>query len=413
LDRCQTLDCVRTELWRAPSQKSRLKLDRYRTRTAELARLNVFICLTDEEGDGEVVAVKDLVDVKGTRTTGGGVILPREAKARDAPLISAIREHGCLVIGKTNLHEWAYGLTNINPHYGTVRNPRDETRIAGGSSGGSAAAVAAELCDWAIGTDTGGSVRVPAALCGVVGFKPTYGSIEMTGVQPLSDSLDTVGTLARDVTTATHGAAMMAHQPSWVPNDVPPIAQIRLAVPRGWVYDLDDAVGAVWSRIQSQVPEVSFPPLGQLTDSALDILSVEAAALHSHWVASVPELYGPDVLKRLTRALTVNPADRVAALDRRAETQIALAQAMADFDAILLPTAASVAPAIGPQVDIEPLTRFTRAFNYTGQPVYTMPAPTAGLPVGIQVVGRLGQEAALARVALALERSWAAGALEG
>src|ERR1700694_4252896 len=143
-----------------------------RARAVDLEDLNLFIAMTDEDGDGEVVAVKDLVDVRGTPTTGGGRILPTEPKSEDAPLIRNLRSHGCVMIGKTNLHEWAFGSTNMNTHFGTVHNPRERSRIAGGSSGGSAAAVAAGACDWAIGSDTGGSVRIPAALCGVVGFQP-------------------------------------------------------------------------------------------------------------------------------------------------------------------------------------------------------------------------------------------------
>jgi Asp-tRNA(Asn)/Glu-tRNA(Gln) amidotransferase A subunit family amidase len=385
----------------------RLNIDSYRSRAAALAYLNAFISFTAEEGDGEVVAVKDLIDVRGVPTSGGGVILPMVAKTEDAPVVSAIRERGCLVIGKTNLHEWAYGLTSINPHYGTVLNPRDVTRIAGGSSGGSAAAVAAGLCDWAIGTDTGGSVRVPAALCGVVGFKPSYGSIVTVGVLPLSQSLDTVGSLATDVTTAARGAEMMARRRDWTPVEAPPVSSLRLATPKGWVHGLDAAVGAVWRRVAGDLPEVEFPPLQQLAAYALDILSVEAAAIHRTWLATVPHLYGKDVLERLRTALTVEPRARAEALEARAGIQHAVTQAMAGLDAVLLPTTAVVVPAITAAVEIEPLTRFTRALNYTGQPVISLPVPTPGLPIGIQVVGHLGGEAALARTALSLERSWA------
>src|ERR1700686_5824662 len=201
-----------------------------RARAEELKDLNLFIAMTDEDGDGEVVAVKDLVDVRGTPTTGGGRILPTEPKSEDAPLIRNLRGHGCVMIGKTNLHEWAFGSPNMNRHYGTVHNPRDRSRVAGGSSGGSAAAVAAGACDWAIGSDTGGSVRIPAALCGIVGFKPTVGTIDTKGLVPLSFSLDTIGSLAPDVATATRGGAMMAGVGGGGGVEPVPIERLRLAV---------------------------------------------------------------------------------------------------------------------------------------------------------------------------------------
>src|SRR5690348_1974030 len=126
-------------------------------------------------------------------TTAGGIILPTERAAGDAPVIARLRQAGCLFIGKANLHEFAYGVTNVNPHYGTARNPHDPSRVSGGSSGGSAVAVAAEMCDWAIGSDTGGSIRIPSSLCGVAGVKPWFGSIDVAGGIPLSRPLDTLG----------------------------------------------------------------------------------------------------------------------------------------------------------------------------------------------------------------------------
>ena len=142
-----------------------MRLDEARARIEERSELHAFISLTEETGEGTVVAVKDLVDVKGTVTTAGGVILPKVPAAEDAPVVKRIRSAGCVVVGKANLHEFAYGVTSINPHFGTVRNPHDPTRVAGGSSGGSAVAVAAGMCDWSIGSDTGGSIRIPASLC--------------------------------------------------------------------------------------------------------------------------------------------------------------------------------------------------------------------------------------------------------
>ena len=378
-----------------------------RARAASLARLNVFITMTDEDGPGEVVAVKDLIDVRGTPTTGGGSILSPEAATHDAPLITAIRECGCVVIGKTNLHEWAFGSTNINSHYGTVHNPRDETRVAGGSSGGSAAAVAAGLCDWAIGTDTGGSVRVPAALCGVVGFKPTLGAIDTTGVIGLSFSLDTVGSLARDVATATRAVEKMSGVSASAPILSIDPGHLRLAVPEGWVNGLDEQVQESWDRVAAHLPRIPFPPLAWMSKRCLNILFAEAGAYHRAWIEAHPERYGPEVLERLRDTfLAISGADYVEASSERGRVRAEVARAMDGYDAILVPASACVAPVIQDGVNTEPMTRFTRPFSYTGQPVFSIPAPAPDLPVGIQIVGLHGRDAELAGVALALERAW-------
>ena len=384
-----------------------------RARAEELKDLNLFIAMTDEDGDGEVVAVKDLVDVRGMPTTGGGRLLPSEPKSDDAPLIRNLRTHGCVMIGKTNLHEWAFGSTNMNRHYGTVRNPRDRNRVAGGSSGGSAAAVAAGACDWAIGSDTGGSVRIPAALCGIVGFKPTFGTIDTKGVVPLSFSLDTIGSLAPDVATATRAVAMMAGPrlegpilDGWDAIEPIPIERLRLAVPAGWVYGLDAQVGKAWAMVSKGLPEIELPNLDAMQKACLDIMLSEAAAFHKTWIDTRPDEYGPDVLARLRTGFDVTGANYVRALADRERMRKEVARAMRGLDAILLPSTASVAPLIAPDVDTQPLVRFTRPFNLTGQPVFSLPAPVDGLPAGIQVIGHFGRDIELAAVAAGLERAW-------
>ena len=378
-----------------------------RARAEELKDLNLFIAMTDEDGDGEVVAVKDVVDVRGTPTTGGGRLLPTEPKLEDAPLIRNLRSHGCVIIGKSNLHEWAFGSTNMNRHYGTVRNPRDRSRVAGGSSGGSAAAVAAGACDWAIGSDTGGSVRIPAALCGIVGFKPTFGTIDTTGVVPLSFSLDTIGSLALDVATATRAVAMMAAIDAWGAIEPIPIERLRLAVPAGWVQGLDAQVGKAWQAVSKGLPEIELPSLDAMQKACLDIMLSEAAAFHKAWMETRPDEYGPDVLARLRTGLAVTGAAYVRALADRERMRKQVAKAMRGLDAILLPSTASVAPLIAAEVDTEPLVRFTRPFNLTGQPVFSLPAPVDGLPAGIQVIGHSGRDIELAAVAAGLEQAWA------
>jgi aspartyl-tRNA(Asn)/glutamyl-tRNA(Gln) amidotransferase subunit A len=378
-----------------------------RARAHELRDSNLFITMTDEQGEGEVVAVKDLVDVRGTPTTAGSVLLAREPKAKDAPLVANLRRRGCAVIGKTNLHEWAFGSTNINLHYGTVRNPRDPSRIAGGSSGGSAAAVAAGVCDWAVGSDTGGSIRIPAGLCGVVGFKPTLNLIDSTGVVPLSASLDTIGSLAPDVATAARAVAAMSGRDDWVGIESLRGNRPRLAIPANWVSGLDEPTRAAWAVASAGLPEVELPSLAAMQRACLDIMFREAAAYHREWMETRPQAYAPDVLARLRTAAKVTEADYARALGERERFQAEVARAMRGLDAILLPATAAVAPVIGTDVDTRPLVRFTRPFNLTGQPVFSLPAPVRGLPVGIQVVGHFGRDAELAEVAAGLESAWA------
>ena len=377
-----------------------------RARAHELREWNFFIALTDEPGEDEVVAVKDVVDVRGTATTGGGVLLPADAKTEDAPLVRNLRRHGGAVIGKANLHEWAFGSTSINQHYGAVHNPRDPSRIAGGSSGGSAAAVAAGVCDWAVGTDTGGSVRIPAALCGVVGFKPTFGLIDTSGVVPLSTSLDTIGSLAPDVQTAARAVAIMAGLDGWGANRSIDPDRLRLAVPTGWVHGLDKPTQEAWDLVSAGLSEVELPNLDEMQRACLDIMFSEAAAFHQHWVETRPEAYAPDVLDRLRTAATVTGAAYVKAVADRERLRQEVARAMRGLDAILLPATGAVAPLIADKVDTQPLVRFTRPFNLTGQPVFSLPAPVSGLPVGIQVVGHDGRDAELVLVARALEAAW-------
>ncbi len=378
-----------------------MKLEDAKRRIAQDSELHAFISISDETGDGPVVAVKDLVDVKGTVTTAGGIILPKTPAANDAPVVQRLRRHGCVMVGKTNLHEFAYGVTSVNPHFGAVLNPHDPARVAGGSSGGSAVAVASRMCDWAIGSDTGGSIRIPSALCGVVGFKPAFGSIDTTGVIPLSRSLDTLGPMAPDVATAAQAFAMMTGEtaPS-MPSSTP-----RFAVPANWVRDLDDQTSRAWALVSRGIPEIQFVEHGALFRDGLTILMVEASAYHRRWVAEYPDKYGADVLTLLRRGLEILAVDYEEARAARPGLQAAAHAAMSDVDALILPTTAIVAPLVTAGIEArEPLARYTRPFNLTGQPVVSLPAPVNGLPVGIQVVGRTNAGALAA--AMWLERAW-------
>jgi Asp-tRNA(Asn)/Glu-tRNA(Gln) amidotransferase A subunit family amidase len=372
-----------------------------RKRILERADLNAFISVSSEEGEGTVVAVKDLVDVVGMVTTAGGVILPKEPAAQDAPVIKRIRDEGCVIVGKANLHEFAYGVTSVNPHYGAVRNPHDPERVAGGSSGGSAVAVAAGMCDWAVGTDTGGSIRVPASFCGVVGFKPAIGSIDINGVIPLSRSLDTLGPLAADVAGAAQAYSMMSGET--MPHE--PGREPRLAIPAGWVTNLDKETAHAWRLVSRGLPEVDFFSREVLHSVGLTILLVEAAVYHRRWAAECPEKYGADVLGHIRRGLEVLAVDFDEAITALPRLRLDAMRAMEGIDALVLPATAIVAPALEAGIEVrEPITRFTRPFNTTGQPVVTLPAPVRGLPVGIQVVGRTNSGAIAA--AAWLEAKW-------
>jgi aspartyl-tRNA(Asn)/glutamyl-tRNA(Gln) amidotransferase subunit A len=378
-----------------------MDLGEARRRIHEHADLNAFISLSAETGGGPVVAVKDLVDVAGTVTTAGGIILPNVPARDDAPVVKRIRTHGCVVVGKANLHEFAFGVTSVNPHYGPVRNPHDPSLVAGGSSGGSAVAVAMDMCDWAIGSDTGGSIRIPASLCGVVGFKPALGSIDTAGVIPLSRSLDTLGPIAPSVAAAADAYSMMS-------GEVLPVESIsspRLGVPAGWVAGLDEQTATTWKLVSAGVPELDFPSREELFDAGLTILLVEAAAYHRRWAIECPDKYGADVISHIRRGLALLAVDFEEALLARERLQLEASQAMEGIDALILPATAIVAPSISAGNEVrEPLARFTRPFNTTGQPVVCIPGPASGLPVGIQVIGRTN--AAAIAVAAMLEREW-------
>jgi len=371
---------------------------------------NIFISFTDEEGDGPAVAVKDLVRVKGTVTTGGGVRFPKVVDMEDAPVVARLRRHGCVIVGKVNLHEYAYGLTSINPHYGTVANPKALGRVAGGSSGGSAAAVAADMCDWAIGTDTGGSIRCPAAMCGVVGFKPTLGTISTEGVMPLSKTFDTIGPLAHDVLQAAGALAMMCDVQGLVPSSPRELSSFTLAIPTAqWLGDLDAETSSAWARVSKGLPIIDLPDRSRMAGVSLSILYYEAYQVHKPWLEEDSSKYGADVLATLMRGKDVAQAE----YERALEDMLALRQeteaAMQGIDALLLPASAIAPPPVSASSleAREPLSRFTRPFNVTGQPVFALPYPKEGLPIGFQVVGHFGRDADLVPVAWALERAWA------
>jgi aspartyl-tRNA(Asn)/glutamyl-tRNA(Gln) amidotransferase subunit A len=367
--------------------------------------LHAFIAVAGEPGQGGAVAVKDLIDVQGFATTGGGAVLPTAPATSDAPLVRRIREAGNWIVGKTNLYEWAYGCAGTNPYFGDVVNPRDRTRTAGGSSSGSAAAVGAGLCDWAVGTDTAGSIRIPASLCGVVGYKPTFGTVDTQGVIPLSRSLDTVGAIAPTVRAAAAGVAMMSG--ATVAPEQPTGKPLRLTIPEGWIEGLDAETSRVWREVSAGLPSIALPDRAAMAEVMAAIQPPESAAFHREWLSQWPYRYSEDLRQKLQRGLGVAAVDYLRAQEEQLRMRSLVEEALLDWDALILPATAVVAPPVHAAEVREPLLRFTRPFSVTGHPVIVIPAPTQGLPVGIQVVGRHGRDAELIQVASVLERDWA------
>lgn len=382
----------------------RIGIERARERIEALRYLNAFISVTEEVGDGPTIAVEDVIDVAGTVTTCGSA-LPRPSAARDARIVDRIRTQGGVIVGKTNLQPWAFGVTSANPHWGDVRNPADPERIPGGSSGGSAAAVAAGMCDWALGTDTGGSVRIPAALCGVVGVKPTQGLLDTTGVAPLAPSLDSVGVLAPDVTSAARALEIVSGRSGLAPGRVPFHGAVRFAIPAGWIGELDAAVAQAWGRVARDVRAVPFPGRVDLARVAMTIFLSEAAVVHGATLSEHPEAFGPDVRAALLRGLGIAAVDYLGAIEARRAALQMVELAMDRFDVLILPTVGRTAPRRGEAVRERDLTRYTLPFNLTGQPSVSLPIHVAGLPVGIQLVGRRNRDDELLAVAFAVEQS--------
>lgn len=379
---------------------------------------------------GVPVAIKDIVDVAGTTTTAGAHPVFHRHASSDATLVARLRAAGAILIGKTGLHEFAYGVTSTNPHHGPVRNPWDLTRIPGGSSGGSAAAVAAGLCAGAVGTDTGGSIRIPAALCGITGVKPTFGAVPLDGVIPLAWTLDHAGPLARSVRDAALLLDVMTGtvgRPGSVSQHLEGVAEavgVRVGLPRaGFWASLDPEVEhlcasavTVLRDLGADIRDVDVPYAGYAGRAAAVILSAEATAYHERHLRAHPQDYGEDVQTRLLRGFFLRATDYVAARRAQAFLRDAFLRAFEQTDVLIMPTT----PAPASPIDEEPasragtslamsvqLTRFTNPFNLTGLPALSVPCgfTRAGLPVGLQIAGRPGEEGTVLRVAAAYERA--------
>lgn len=372
-------------------------------RATTTAHLHAFITLCADGGEDFAVAVKDVIDVAGVPTTSGTMALPSVIPTVDAPVVAAIRRAAGGIVGKANLHEWAMGLTSINPWFGRVINPRFPHLIAGGSSGGSAAAVAAGLCDWALGTDTGGSIRIPAAACGVVGFKPTFGLLSNQGVVQVSETLDTVGPLAADVAGIRDAMAILTGRPSVAlarPN-------FTLVAPPGeWLGQLDPSVSAMWRSVGATLPVAALPDRAALTHAAWVVLAYEACRFHRKRMEADLTIFSPDVRAVLEAGADLTDAEYESALARLAADATACDAALSDGRVLVIPATASAIPSFRDEASREPLTRFTRPFNGSGQPAICLPIPTRRPPLAMQLVAPRGADAWLLDVAKEVESTW-------
>jgi aspartyl-tRNA(Asn)/glutamyl-tRNA(Gln) amidotransferase subunit A len=358
-----------------------------------------FLAVPDEAPTGVRLAVKDLIDTAGLVTTYGSVIFRDHVPERTASSVLLLEEAGYGIVGKTNLHEFAYGITSDNPHFGAVVNPLDPGRIPGGSSGGNGAALAAGLCEVALGTDSAGSVRLPAACCGVVGFKPTWGLVPTDGIFPLAPSFDTVGPMARTVADCAETMRVLGLQGKETATGV------RAAV--AWTVAADPLVQTRVEEAASLLPgakPIDFPLPGDVNPA----FQGEAADVHRELIAEHAELYGDNVRRKLEAAFAVSDEAVEASRAARDAYRDRALQALEGFDVLLTPTMPMVAPlvGIGDLALRERMISLTRPFSALGWPALALPCGPAenDLPASIQVVGRPGQDALVLAVAEELER---------
>jgi aspartyl-tRNA(Asn)/glutamyl-tRNA(Gln) amidotransferase subunit A len=436
-----------TRLMLARIEQLNPKLNAYITVTAELALAQAKKAEAELFGPrgrkgrrdrgplhGVPISLKDNIYAAGVRTTAGSKILRDFIPLHDAPVVTQLLEAGAVLLGKTNMHEFAYGVTSNNPHYGPVHNPWDLSRIPGGSSGGSAAAVAAGLCFGSIGTDTGGSIRIPASLCGIVGLKPTIGRVNTDGTVPLSPRLDCVGPLAR---TAQDAAILM--DPILVRARREPLLRsvckaskklrkFKLGLPSESFFDIisSDVLRIFQAALHSlcklgaKIENVSMPLLDETEDAGNQIAWPEATHYHEQagWFPARTAEYGEDVRSRLEMGAEVSATVYLRALELRDKfiQQLHLAMADAGVDALVVPTTPIAAPLINEEAtrvnekDYPTralLLRNNRPANLAGVPAISIPCgfTPAGLPVGLQLIGAVTDEHLLLRIAHKFERA--------
>jgi aspartyl-tRNA(Asn)/glutamyl-tRNA(Gln) amidotransferase subunit A len=419
-------------------------------------KLNSFITITEDEGrkaateaeseiskgqyrgplHGIPISIKDLFATRGVRTTAGSKVLARWIPDYDATAVARLHQAGMVLVGKAHMHEFAYGVTNDNPHYGPARNPWDPTRVPGGSSGGSAAAVASSQCTASLGSDSGGSIRTPAAVCGVVGLKPTYGRVSRYGAIPLAWSLDHVGPLAKSVEDAAIMLAAIAgpdpKDPSASSLPIPDYRQemrgsirgLRLGVPRQYFFDHVDSeiqkfVSAAIRQLESlgaTSVEIDIPDLENCSAMEAHITLAEATSYHERYLKRQADDYGPGVRTNLEAGRYLLATDYVKSQRARSLLQHNFNEVFKQVDVIVSPTLPAFSPRVGEvwvqsgdlrEHVIDAFLRFNIPYDLTGLPAISIPCGfgSTGLPIGFQIAGKAFDETTILRVANAYEQS--------
>jgi aspartyl-tRNA(Asn)/glutamyl-tRNA(Gln) amidotransferase subunit A len=381
--------------------------------------------------DGIPFAIKDLYETAGIRTTAGAKILADYIPQRDAACVSRLTEAGVVVLGKLNMHEWAYGGTTVVSYFGPCHNPWDLERITGGSSGGSAAALAASLCLGSLGSDTGGSIRMPASLCGIVGFKPTYGRVSKRGVIPLSGSLDHAGPMARTVEDAALILQAIAGLdpedsttsdrpvPDYAASLTGEVRGLRVGIPRqdafagvneDVVLGIEEALRTI-ADLGAAVVDVAAPWLLEAVVTWPSIAGPEAAYYHQRNLDERPQDISEQVRSRLLAGRNVLGVEYLRGLDVQRRLKWEADALFADIDALVTPATPFTATRIEDEIAAigreGRIHRFTAPFNMTGQPAISVPCgfDPQGLPIGLQVIGRPWEEETVLRLAHAYEQA--------
>jgi len=375
---------------------------------------------------GIPISLKDLIDEAGVLNTAGSRVLDDRIPAADAPLVARLREAGAVIIGRTNLHEFALGTTSEDSGFGPVRNPHDERRSPGGSSGGSAAAVATGMSVATIGTDTGGSIRIPAAACGLVGLKPSRGEVPTAGIVPLSTTLDHAGPLALSVQDAAWVWQIIAGRRL---ATIAPAAPRALRLTRLVGYFDGPIAPAVRTAFDSALDRLAAAGVAlgtrtldgtdRISEAYVDIVLPEGAHWHASYLDSRKERYRPTVHARLLHGRTISAVRYLDALESCAAFARQVSALLETSDALVLPTLPITAPTIG-DTDIvvdtalgtslpvrAVMLKHTQLFNLTGHPAISLPLASPDLPVGLQLVGRIGDTDGLLSIAAACEQALA------